>query len=268
MDGWLTAADSTRLYWQAWTPAEPRATVLLVHGLAEHGGRYAHVGERLAAAGYAVYALDHRGHGRSDGARAMIGRLDTLVDDVHGFSAQVSPGATPFMIGHSMGGAVALRYAIRHPGALRGLVVSGAAVAVDGAPPPLRMLAALLSRVAPGLRIQQLDAGLVSRDPEVVRAYREDPLNYNGRIPARTLAEILAGTRSIPRDAHTISTPLLLLHGGDDGLCPPRGSRAVHAATASTLTVYDGLYHEIFNEPERERVLDDVVAWLAAHEGA
>src|ERR671927_176282 len=109
-DGWLGARDGMRLYWQAWEPGgEARDTVVLVHGAAEHGGRYAHVGERPADEGHAVYALDHRGHGRSNGTRAMIGRLDRLADDLGLFIARL--GMRPFLVGHSMGGAVALSYA-------------------------------------------------------------------------------------------------------------------------------------------------------------
>jgi acylglycerol lipase len=264
MEGWLTSADGKRLYWQGWEAPSPRATVVLVHGLAEHGGRYAHVGERLARAGYSSVVLDHRGHGRSDGARANITRMDALVDDVHRLKLQAG---ADYMIGHSMGGAVALRYAIRHPDALKALVVSGPAVAVDPEPPAVQKAAlGALSRLTPNLRVLGLDANHVSRDPAVVRAYREDALNHTGKIPARTLHEIVSGADTIPRDAARITIPLLLVQGSEDKLAPPRGSQAVHAAVeGSELTIYDGLFHEVFNEPERDRVLDDVVAFLERH---
>jgi len=269
-DGWLGSADGTRLYWQTWEPeSAPRAAVILVHGAAEHSGRYAHVAERLVAEGYAVYALDHRGHGRSNGRRAMIDRLDRLVDDLGLFVARVREeheGRPPFLVGHSLGGAVSLTYAIRHGDTIAGLVVSGPAVATDAVPAALKKVTAVLSTVAPNLPAFKIEDDAVSRDPEVVRAYQNDPLNFPGKLPARTLGEIMRAMDTIPRDAVALRTPLLLLHGGDDRLCPPEGSRIVHANAGSadkTLKVYDGLYHEIFNEPEQQMVLDDLVGWLA-----
>jgi alpha-beta hydrolase superfamily lysophospholipase len=264
-DGWLGSADGTRLYWRAWEPENPRAAVILVHGAAEHGGRYAHVAERLLAEGYAVYALDHRGHGRSDGRRAMIDRLDRLVDDLGLFVGRL--GGRPFLIGHSMGGAVALTYAIRHGGTISGVIVSGPAVATEAVPAPLKAITAGLSFLAPNLPVFKISDDAVSRDPQVVLDYQKDPLNYPGKLPARTLGELMRAMDTIPRDAVALRAPLLLLHGGEDRLCPPEGSRIVHATAGSadkTLKVYDGLYHEIFNEPEQDAVLDDVVAWLAA----
>lgn len=264
-DGWLGARDGMRLYWQAWEPdAAARDTVILVHGAAEHGGRYAHVAERLAGGGYAVYALDHRGHGRSNGTRAMIDRLDRLVDDLGLFIARV--GGRPFLVGHSMGGAVALSYAIRHGDTISGLVLSGAAVATEAVPAPLEAITAALSKLAPNLPVFKISDDAVSRDPQVVRDYQNDPLNHAGKLPARTLAEIMRAMDTLPRDAVALRAPLLLLHGGEDRLCPPEGSRIVHANAGSadkTLKIYDGLYHEVFNEPERDQVLDDLVAWLA-----
>ncbi len=269
-DGWLGSADGTRLYWQAWEPETPRAAVILVHGAAEHGGRYSHVAERLQREGYAVYALDHRGHGRSDGRRAMIDRLDRLVDDLGLFVKRVREeheGSKPFLVGHSLGGAVSLTYAIRHGDTIQGLIVSGPAVATEAVPAALKTITAGLSKVAPNLPVFKIEEDAVSRDPQVVLDYQKDPLNYPGKLPARTRGEIMRAMDTIPRDAVALRTPLLLLHGGDDRLCPPEGSRIVHANAGSadkTLKVYDGLYHEIFNEPEQDAVLDDVVEWLAA----
>jgi alpha-beta hydrolase superfamily lysophospholipase len=264
-DGWLGSADGTRLYWRAWEPdGAPRDKVILVHGAAEHGGRYAHVAERLVREGYSVYALDHRGHGRSDGTRAQIDRLDRLVDDLGLFVARL--GGRPFLIGHSMGGAVALTYAIRHGDTVAGLVVSGPAVATEAVPAALKTIIAGLSKLAPNLPVFKIEDDAVSRDPQVVLDYQKDPLNHPGKLPARTLGEIMRAMDTIPRDAAALRVPLLLLHGGEDRLCPPEGSRQVHANAGSadkTLKIYDGLYHEIFNEPEQDMVLDDIVAWLA-----
>jgi acylglycerol lipase len=269
-DGRLGSADGTRLYWQAWgAPGAARGPVVLVHGAAEHGGRYAHVAERLVAEGHSVYALDHRGHGRSDGPRAMIDRLDRLVADLALFVARVreeEAGRRPFLVGHSLGGAVALTYATRHADTIEGLVVSGPAVGTEAVPAVLKGVTAVLSAVAPKLPVFKIEDDAVSRDPRVVRDYQLDPLNHAGKLPARTLGEMLRSMDAMPERVGELRTPLLLLHGGADRLCPPEGSRMVYAGAASsdkTLKVYDGLYHEVFNEPERELVMDDLVAWLA-----
>jgi acylglycerol lipase len=273
-DGWLGSADGTRLFWQAWLPEEPPAgVVVVVHGAGEHGGRYGYVAERLAAAGFATYAMDHRGHGRSDGPRAFIDRLDRLVEDMRLFLKRVGdehPDATPFLIGHSLGGAVAATYALRYGETIAGLVLSDPAVATEAVPAALRAMTVVLSAVAPRLPVFKIDAQLLSRDPAVVRDYLRDPLVSTGKLPARTLAEILRSMQTLPDQVGALDVPLLLLHGTKDQLCPPEGSRMIHErarSTDKTLRLYDGLYHEIFNEPERDRVIDDVVAWLGTRAG-
>jgi acylglycerol lipase len=261
--------DATRLFWQAWHPDAPAAgAVVLVHGAAEHGGRYAYVAQQLVSEGYAVYALDHRGHGRSNGPRALISRFDHLVEDLGLFVTRVRGehgGRAPFLVGHSLGGAVALRYAIGHGGDLAGLAVSGPAVATEAVPLAVKAATSVMSVVAPRLPVLKIEADAISRDAEVVDAYQRDPLNFNGRLPARTLAEIVRCMAWLPRRVSALRTPLLLMHGSDDRLCPPDGSRMVHtlaAASDKTLKIYDGLYHEVFNEPERAHVVGDLVEWI------
>jgi acylglycerol lipase len=267
--GRLGSADSTRLFWQSWQPDEAsKPPVVIVHGAGEHGGRYAYVAERLADAGHPVYACDHRGHGRSDGARAQIERMATLVADLGLFITRVreEEGRRPFLVGHSLGGAVSLNYAIAHGDTLEGLVLSGPAVATEAVPAPQKAIVATLSALAPKLPAFQIDAELISRDPEVVRDYRTDPLNWTGKLPARTLGELLRNMDTISDRVPELRTPLLVLHGARDALCPPTGSEMVHARAGSpdkTLKIYPGLFHEIFNEPERAQVVDDLAAWLA-----
>ena len=244
--------------------------MVIAHGASEHSGRYAHVGERLAGDGYAVYALDHRGHGRSQGRRAVLDRLDHAIADLRTFVELVSrrePQSGVFLLGHSMGGAIAIAYAVRHQETLAGLALSGPLAALEAASPITRGAARLLSAVAPGLGIYDVDSSAVSRDPAVVRAYDDDPLVHHGKLPARTVAELSAAVERFPDEARSLRLPLLVMHGGEDMLTPPDGSRMVHERAASedkTLRVYDGLYHEILNEPEQDRVLDDLVAWLDA----
>jgi acylglycerol lipase len=268
--GWLgSRVDATRLFWQAWDPdASASSAVVLVHGAAEHGGRYAHVAERLVSQGYAAYAIDHRGHGRSYGPRALISRFDYLVEDLGLLVTRVRDahgGRAPFLVGHSLGGAVAIRFAIGHGDNIAGLAVSGPAVATEAIPLGVKAATTVLSVLAPRLPVLKIDADAISRDPEVVRAYQRDPLNHNDKLPARTLAEIMRCMEWLPRRLSAMRTPLLLLHGSDDRLCPPNGSRMVHSLAASpdkTLNIYDGLYHEVFNEPEREQVVGDLVEWI------
>jgi acylglycerol lipase len=258
-----------RIHWQAWLPdGDPRAVVVLAHGASEHGGRYAWVGERLAERGFALYAGDHRGHGRSEGPRALIDRMDNAVRDLDGVvdeAIERHPGSTPFMLGHSMGGAVALAYAIRHQDRLRGLVLS-APVAVPGAASPVERVAGrVLSVVAPKLGVFSIDSTAVSRDPNVVRDYDADPLNYHGKLPARTVAEITDAVGDFPEQVRGLELPLLTMHGTADRLVPPEGSEMLIERAGSedrSIIRYDGLYHELLNEPERQRVLDDIVAWM------
>jgi acylglycerol lipase len=265
-------------YWQAWAPQDPaRAVVVIVHGLHEHSGRYAHVGARLAAAGFAAYAADHCGHGRSDGRRANIERMALLVADLSAFvqfAHQRHPHLPIFMVGHSLGGLIALHYATEPRATesgslLAGLVLSGPAVQASAGSALQRRLAGVLSALVPNLGVVAVGADQkISRDPEMVRAYLADPLVYRGKLKARTGAEILATMQSLPARLPRLSLPLLLLHGTEDQICPPAGSAMVHDTASSpdkTLCQYPGLYHEVFNEPEREAILTQLLCWLTQH---
>lgn len=259
-------------YWQAWLPAaEAGAVVVLVHGFGEHSARYRHVGTRLAEAGFATYAADHRGHGRTEGRRANLERMELVVQDLGAFvrfAAQRHPGLRVFMVGHSLGGLIALQYATGADVALDGLVLSGAAVQVAGGSPLLKPLARVLSAVVPDLGVAGLDTDAISRDAEVVRAYRQDPLVHHGKVPARTGAEMLLAAGALPERLPALRLPVLLMHGTEDRICTPAGSTMVHDAVSSpdkTLRRYEGLYHEIFNEPEQDQVLSDLICWLRAH---
>lgn len=263
------------IFWRGWPPpGTPRAVVVVAHGVGEHSGRYGPVALRWRDAGYAVYALDHRGHGRSDGPRAFVDRMAHAVADL-GVAVEVAcrrhPGAPPFLAGHSLGGAIALARALEEPGGLAGLILSAPAVSFDGAPAALRLAVRALSAVAPRLPIHRIDVTAVSRDPDVVAAYRSDPLVHHGALPARTVAELLATAEGFPAALPDLRLPVLVMHGTADRLTSPAGSRLVHDRCGSpdrTLRLYEGLYHEVFNEPERDRVLGDVVDWLDARTGA
>jgi acylglycerol lipase len=269
-EGRFAGAGALEIYWQAWLPpADPQALVLLAHGGAEHSGRYAWTAAELVARGHAVYALDHRGHGRSDGPRAYVDRLEHAVADLHTLSELASerhPGVPCFLLGHSMGGLIALEYALRHQDELTGLVLS-APLAVLEAGPVARGAVRALSVAAPRLPLYRIDSTTVSRDPEVVRAYDRDPLNHRGRLPARTVAELTAATASLPQRLPRLRLPILSLYGSADRLVSPTASALVEARCGSsdcTVQSYDGLYHELLNEPERDRVVADVASWIEA----
>ena len=262
---------SLRLYRQSWLPdGPPRAVVVIAHGAGEHSGRYAHVARRLVADGYAVYALDHRGHGRSEGPRAVIDRMDNAVEDLDRLivlAASEQPGVPLFLLGHSMGATIAVRYAVAHQDRLTGLMLSGSLAALEAASPVTRIVARVLSALAPHLPLFAVDPTLVSRDPEVVAAYETDPLVHHARLPARTIAELARAVDSFPNNVGTITVPTLIMYGSGDHLVPPAGSMMLNdriGAADTTLRTYDGLYHEIFNEPEQDAVMDDMCSWLRA----
>ncbi len=273
VEGHRAIAPGRSAYWQAWLPpAQVRAVIVIVHGFGEHSGRYAYVGNRLATAGFAAYAADYRGHGRSDGRRANIERMALIVADLGcfvRFAAERHPGLPVFMVGHSVGGLISLQYATEPGTPLHGLVLSAPAVEVMVGSALQRRLAGVLSALVPDLQVTALDADhKISRDPEVIRAYREDPLVYHGRIKARTGAEILVTMEGLPARLPRLSMPLLILHGTGDLICAPAGSTMVHDRVSSpdkTVRRYQHLYHEVFNEPERDEVLTDLVHWLEQH---
>jgi acylglycerol lipase len=278
--GRLTGVGGLELFTRWWRDGRadshsPAAVVVLVHGAGEHSGRYEHVAERLVDDGYAVYALDHRGHGRSQGPRALIDRVDHAVTDLNALvSAAVqheSAASIPIMmVGHSMGAMIALRYACEHQHRLGGLALSGALASIE-ASPALRVVGRAISAITPTFGLISIDSSLISRDPAVVEAYRSDPLVHHGKLPARTAAEIADTVAGLPGQVHEITIPTLIMYGTADRLCPPAGSDMLGeriGAAERRVIPYDGLYHEIFNEPEREAVLSDLSGWLAARVAA
>lgn len=276
-DGYLEfrhslARGSSRLYSQTWLPeSEVRAVVLLVHGLGEHSARYEHVAEHLTNCGFAVFAIDHHGHGQSDGRMGYVERFSVYLDGVDELRKTIRaqyPSLPLFLLGHSMGGLIAATCLLANQDAFKACVLSGPALETDQAPPALLLaLNRLLSALVPTLPMIQLDASGVSRDPTVVDAYMKDPLVFHGKLSSRLIAELSATMQNTLSKASEIRIPILILHGEKDVLAAPSGSRELYDNVSSddkTLTVYPGLFHEIFNEPEQETVLADVSSWLEA----
>ena len=272
-EGYLKSpVDGLAIYHQTWLPtSSPTAVVLLLHGLGEHSGRYRHVADALTGAGYAVHALDHRGHGRSGGRPVYVRSYRELTGDIAEFRAHVEaqhPGLPLVVLGHSMGANLAVGHVLDHQEGVAALVLSGAALQPGADLTPTKIaLVKLVAKVAPGLRPEALDASSISRDEAVVQAYRDDPLVFTGKITAGIAAALVGAMQSFPARYPTLRLPILLLHGTADRLAAVDGARelqrlAVDAEVAAHY--YDGLYHEVFNEPEREQVIGDLLAWLAS----
>jgi alpha-beta hydrolase superfamily lysophospholipase len=259
-----------RIVYDVWTPdVAPRALVVLAHGFGEHARRYDHVTQRLGEAGLITYALDHRGHGRSGGKRVTVknvGEFTADFDTLVSIASRENPGLKRIVLGHSMGGAIVFAYGVERPDNYDLMVLSAPAVAAQDMVPGVVSLAAkVLGVVTPGLPVQALDFNAISRDPEVVDAYNNDPLVYHGKVPAGIGRALLLVGETMQQRAPALTAPLLVVHGTDDRLVPLEGSRRLVKCVGSAdvaLKEYPELYHEVFNEPEQCKVLDDMVAWI------
>ncbi|MEO1594703.1 MAG: lysophospholipase [Pseudomonadota bacterium] len=261
----------SRLIWQSWQPESPKAVVLIAHGLAEHGGRYTHVADALTQAGYAVFAIDHAGHGQSPGKRGGVYDFNVFIEgmlELDRHARVALPGLPVTLLGHSMGGLIAALTALRDPDRFKTLVLSGPAViAVDPPPAWQEAIVRFLARVAPGLGALALDSNEISCDPKVVQAYLDDPLVYNGKVPAGLVVAIFDAMADLRERAARLTLPLLVMHGSEDKLTAPEGSTLVHEQAGSadkTIRMWRGLKHEIFNEPEQAEVLAEMTEWLDA----
>jgi len=269
-EGIITGLKNLDLYYQCWLPeGEPRAVLLVVPGLAEHTGRYTNLVDYFVPRGYAVYGLDHCGHGRSEGLRCHVERFSDYLDDLKTFFDLVRAehgAASIFLVGHSMGGTIATAYAIQHQEELAGLILSAATLKVGSSVTSVQILAArVLSAVLPKIGVSVLDSSAISQDQAVVDAYDNDPLVYRGKIRARLGAELLKTLQALPDQTPRINLPILIMQGKADQLSDPEGSKMLYEKVASkdkTLRLYEGQYHEIFNEPERGQVFADMEAWL------
>ncbi len=270
----LTTPDGIRLHTVSWLPAgDPRAAVLLVHGIAEHSGRYAHVAAHLNAQGYAVYSFDHRAHGQSSGEpRSFIADFDLPVADTRlvfeALQAQ-QPGKKLFIYGHSMGSFVTLLFAMRYQAELAGVISSGCPLTIDTTvPAAVVMIGNILNSILPMLPLVKLELAAISRDPAVVTAYNNDPLVVQTPVRVRMATSYNQALKALRPALGQLRVPLLLLHGEADRIAPVSGSQLVYdqaGAGDKTLKRYPGLYHEIHNEPEKAQVLADITDWLNAH---
>jgi alpha-beta hydrolase superfamily lysophospholipase len=266
--GWVTR-DGLKMYGRIWKPGgEPAAVICLVHGLGEHIGRYEHVASFLTDDGYVLTGFDLRGHGRSEGPRGHAPTYDLLMDDVEDFlreAAQRYPKAVQFLYGHSLGGNLVVNFCLRRRPSLKGAVVSGPAFRPAFRPPVWKLtMGKWVYSLWPKLAMPNgLERAALSRDPAVVRAYEADPLVHD-KISARLGLDLLNSGEWALTHAAELPLPLLLMHGSGDRLTSPQASEefARKAGKFCTLKIWNGLYHEIHNDPEKAEVVAFMAAWI------
>ncbi|KAM0871515.1 hypothetical protein ACQ4PT_039323 [Festuca glaucescens] len=275
----IPTARGETLFTQCWWPhgssssaIKPRAIVVVMHGLNEHSGRYDYLARRLNDMDVKVYGMDWTGHGGSDGLHGYVQSLDHAVQDMKMYLKKVSaenPGVPCFCFGHSTGGGIILK-AVLDPevdALVNGIILTSPAVRIQPAHPIVAALAPVFALIAPRYQFagSNKNGPAVSRDPEALRVKYSDPLVFTGSIRVRTGYEILRLTSYLQQHLHRITVPLLVLHGADDMVTDPEGSRSLHREASTpdkSIRLYDGLLHDLLIEPEKEVVLGDIVDWL------
>lgn len=261
--------DGLRLFYQTWVPDAPKAVLVVVHGLGDHSGRYGPFIRYFVQQGFAVALYDQRGHGRSGGERAHAGQFQDFLQDLAQFvqlTKERFPKLPMFLVGHSFGGQVALNFVVRYAKGLRGIILSSPNVMLK------LPVASWKKRVADWAQnsmgrmklSHHIDSKMLSHDPEVVEAYNNDPLVFT-HVTARLGAIIMHNLDIIMALASRIHVPALFLQAGSDAICSPEGTRAFFQRipiVKKQLKVYDGMYHELFNETNRDQVFADTGAWL------
>lgn len=272
-EGTFKDARGKNIYYQYWLPDnEVKAVIMLVHGIGEHSGRYMNVVNRFAANGYAIYGLDHEGHGKSEGGRESVEKMDHYAETHYTYFQMIrqwQKDKPVFLLGHSMGGLIGTLFLLDHQDELKGAIISGPPVKIpDNISGFTIFLVKFFSLLIPRLGLIGLEVEGISRDPKVLEAYLNDPLVYKGKTPARLAAEFLRNSKRVEMEAEKISLPMIILQGSEDKIVDPKGAQMLYdkiSSTDKTLKIYTGFYHEVYNEPEKEQVLDDVQAWLDKH---
>ncbi len=264
----MKAHDGTNIFLTRNPTDRPKAAIIIVHGICEHLGRYNYTTSRFNEWGYSVYRFDLRGHGRSGGQRGYVESYELFIEDtdlIVSAAKQENPGLPIFLLGHSMGGFISVAYGIKHQDRLSGLIHSGSAVMIL---PMVKDLGEGFDYNAMALSpIPNALSNLISHDPEVVKAYDDDPLVLK-EFTIKLMGEVfISGVNWVLKNMGSYRYPCLILHGGDDQIVPCEASQNLYDHIASTdkqIKIYDGLYHEILNEPEKETVLADIRQWIKA----
>ncbi len=270
----LQTFDKLSLYTQWWYPQDsPKAIVVIIHGSFEHSGRYNHVALYLVNHGYAVYAFDLRGHGKSEGERAFIPSFEVLIKDLGiflDFLKRQDSTKPVFLLGHSSGGCIALFFEIMHrPTGVKGMVLCAPALRMKkGIGLFARSIAFITGYLFPRLKLHKLDSRFLSHDQQAISFYNNDPLVYREKLLAGTVSGFLHSVNKICSQLEKIDLPLFILHGAQDRIVDIAGSKLLYNKSRSldkTFKIYQNCYHELFNEPDKELALKDVVSWLDAH---
>lgn len=265
----ITASDGLRLYVRRRQVESARGSVIIVHGFGEHSGRYCALTDHLISRSYSVTGYDHRGHGLSDGLPGHVESFTEYEGDLDKIIASVraqSESPTIYLIGHSMGGLIVLRYLARKNIAVAGAIISAPLIDVAVAVPAYKLMIARVSaRMSPRMRLDnEINPSALSRDPEVGRAYAADPL-VNRKVSARWFAEATRAMEEVKEMAPQVSSPLLIMHGSKDRIASVDATRKLFERIGSSdkeLEIYEGFYHELFNEPEKLDVYERVTGWL------
>jgi alpha-beta hydrolase superfamily lysophospholipase len=266
----FSGARGLDIFTRSWRPnAQPRAAIVIVHGFNSHSGQYFWVADQFTAKGFAVYALDLRGRGKSQGERFFVEKFADYTSDVHSLvklAKSRERGLPVFMLGHSAGGVVACIYALEHQAELAGLICEDFAHEVPAPDVALSILKGV-SHIAPHAHVLRLKNEDFSRDPAVVRAMNEDPLIAHETQPAQTVAEMVRADERLKKEFPLITLPVLILHGTADRVTKPSGSQHFHARAGSsdkTLKLYDGHFHDLLNDLGKEVVMADILHWVDA----
>jgi alpha-beta hydrolase superfamily lysophospholipase len=263
-------AAGVKIYEQCWVPDSPKAVMLVVHGLKDHGSRYGELAKALGDRGVATCAIDLPGHGKSEGERVFPSSFDEYVDDVRMEIGRLQTrfaGKPVFLFGHSMGGAIVTLYTVRDQPPLAGLVLSGAALETDAPAGQVKLLRKVAPK-HPQLRVLKLKTRKFSRDKAVLREMKHDPLVDRRKVPARVALGILDAIAEIHQKSASLTVPLLAMHGAADEITVPAGSKALVAkagSTDKTFKPFPGLYHDLVHEPEKAQVITTIADWVAAH---
>ncbi len=272
-EGFFEAPDGVRLFWRSVVPETVRARVVFIHGYSDHSGRYPHVLDALAARGFAVHAFDYRGHGRSEGRRGHISRFDEYLSDLSTYVARVrseASGSAPlFLVAHSHGGLIALRWLLDRPAGIEGAVLTCPFIALGFDPPALKVAAAkVIGKVIPFLPLgNELVAEDLTRDPDFQEETRNDPL-YGHTTTPRWFTQMQLVQEEVMRRASEIVTPLLILQADDDKIVSPSASKGLFDSLGvgdKTWESYEGMRHEIFREIGKEEPIERTIGWLESH---
>ncbi len=262
-----------RLHVERWAPVvvssgPPKPAVVIVHGFGEHADRYNHVAQALAGAGRSTFAFDLTGHGRSEGRRAVVESVSETVADIDRLVGEATSTSKPVLLGHSLGGAFAAAYATANQGRLSALVLSSPALHLASSPRWQALVVQGLAAVAPRAGVTRIDPAGLSHDDAVVASFASDPLVWHGRFPARTAVELYRASRLAFAGAGELRLPTLIVHGDADPIVPVRSSLQFFAALGSEdkeLQIFPGLFHEPFNELNREAAIAVLLQWLSRH---